>query len=121
MKIETHELTGDAVKINQLSGAALDWVVAHIEGFTPQRTCMYGRTTMWRGKLMYRPSSDWAAGGPIIEREKIAVDCDGTRWVASNNTKPVCYSADTPLIAAMRCFAASKLGDEVEVPEELLK
>lgn len=26
----------------------------------------------------------------------------------------------TPLIAAMRCFVASKLGDEVEVPDELL-
>ena len=25
----------------------------------------------------------------------------------------------TPLIAAMRCYVASKLGDEVEVPVEL--
>ena len=25
-----------------------------------------------------------------------------------------------PIIAAMRCFCASKLGDEVEIPEELL-
>ena len=28
-------------------------------------------------------------------------------------------SGSTPLIAAMRCYVASKLGDEVEVPEEL--
>lgn len=27
----------------------------------------------------------------------------------------------TPLIAAMRCFVASRLGDEIEIPEELLK
>jgi hypothetical protein len=27
--------------------------------------------------------------------------------------------APTPLIAAMRCYVASKLGDEVDVPEEL--
>jgi hypothetical protein len=26
---------------------------------------------------------------------------------------------DTCLIAAMRCYVASKLGDEVEIPEEL--
>ncbi len=26
----------------------------------------------------------------------------------------------TPLIAAMRCYVASKLGDEVDIPEELL-
>jgi hypothetical protein len=25
----------------------------------------------------------------------------------------------TPLVAAMRCYVASKLGDEVEVPDEL--
>jgi hypothetical protein len=25
----------------------------------------------------------------------------------------------TPLIAAMRCYVASRLGDEVDVPEEL--
>jgi hypothetical protein len=25
----------------------------------------------------------------------------------------------TPLIAAMRCFVASKLGDEIEIPKEL--
>lgn len=29
------------------------------------------------------------------------------------------YFGPTPLIAAMRCYVASKLGDEVEVPEEL--
>ena len=28
-------------------------------------------------------------------------------------------SGDTPLIAAMRCYVASKLGDTVELPEEL--
>ena len=28
--------------------------------------------------------------------------------------------AITPLIAACRCFVASKLGDEVEIPDELL-
>jgi len=30
-----------------------------------------------------------------------------------------CYGP-TPLIAAMRCYVASKLGEEVEAPEELL-
>jgi hypothetical protein len=25
----------------------------------------------------------------------------------------------TPLIAAMRCYVASKMGDEIELPEEL--
>jgi hypothetical protein len=29
------------------------------------------------------------------------------------------FWGDTPLIAAMRCFVTSKLGDEIEIPEEL--
>jgi hypothetical protein len=28
-------------------------------------------------------------------------------------------SGPTPLIAAMRCYVASKLGDEIEIPENL--
>ena len=31
-----------------------------------------------------------------------------------------CERGPTKLIAAMRCYVASKLGDEVDVPEELL-
>jgi len=30
------------------------------------------------------------------------------------------YYGSTPLIAAMRCYVASKLGDEVELPEETI-
>ena len=30
------------------------------------------------------------------------------------------WDGPTALIAAMRCFVASRLGDEVEVPEELV-
>lgn len=34
-------------------------------------------------------------------------------------TESECSYGPTPLIAAMRCYVASKLGDEVEIPEEL--
>lgn len=77
-------------------------------------------------------STDWSQGGPIIEREKISPRCqffmrgDGSydnsrnEWVATHWELPVCGVGPTPLIAAMRCFVASRLGDEVEIPEELL-
>ena len=72
----------------------------------------------------YTPSTDWAQGGPIIERKRIGIvpsEDDANVWVGSmfepdwkfNRTGP------TPLIAAMRCYVASKLGDEVEVPDGL--
>ncbi len=76
---------------------------------------------------LYMPTEDWAQGGPIIERECIQTwkdDCS-TEWLASAfgdssmDRAGVYDSGPTPLIAAMRCYVASKLGDEVEVPDEL--
>jgi Protein of unknown function (DUF2591) len=84
-----------------------------------------------------RYSSEWAQGGPIIEREmhKLFRNVGGT-WTAQIKYRIPYYSptydadigadayvskaGDTPLIAAMRCYVSSKLGDEVEIPEELL-
>lgn len=85
----------------------------------------------------YSPTTDWALGGPIIEQEKIGVwwathfvDDEGTEygnhWYAEpgmtdeNADKSyTCMTGPTALVAAMRCFVASHLGDEVDVPEEL--
>ena len=66
-------------------------------------------------------STDWALAGPIIEREKIALDTWGEEWLATRIEGSAISEAigPTPLIAAMRCYVASKLGDEVEVPNEL--
>ena len=99
------------IKTSELKGAALDWAVAQIE---------------FNGE--YRPislpdySTDWSQGGPIIEREKIRLDprkgqWEATIWNEANMQNP--SYGPTPLIAAVRCFVASKLGDEVEVPPEL--
>ena len=100
-------------KTSELTGAALDWAVNQIE-----QCCDDPYTPMF--------STSWAQGGAIIEREKIGLHCgDGTwgvaegKWEASH---PECLYVEhgtTPLIAAMRCYVASKLGDEVEIPEEL--
>ena len=43
-------------------------------------------------------------------------------WVVAkilSETAP--FHGPTPLIAAMRCYVASNLGEEVEIPEEVLK
>ena len=54
--------------------------------------------------------TDWAAGGPIIEREGInlrrSFDEDG--WTASvwRNNTTIFEHGETALIAAMRCFVA---------------
>lgn len=71
-------------------------------------------------------STDWSQGGPIIERERIRLDCAWSdEWTAQHpyNAKIDVYTGwtkgPTALIAAMRCYVTSKLGDEVEIPEEL--
>ena len=117
------------MKTSELSGAALDWAVGIIEGtaFDTEEISLFIED--WeQGEFNY--SSDWALAGAIIEREGIAVDCERSSgrvsgWVACNevagddNWDANVHYGTTPLIAAMRCYVTSKLGDEVELPEEL--
>ena len=100
------------VKTSELTRFALDWAVERCMGLPD-----YGQRDMEDG---YHPSTDWAQGGPIIEREEIRLTpplAGETDWLAACGNPDV--AGPTPLIAAMRCYVASKLGDEVNVPEEL--
>ena len=111
-------------KTNELEGAALDWAVAKCEGVAQGDDLDIG-FMLERG---YTPSTDWAQGGPIIEREKIGVtpmtvtvgDDRGKRhWFANHEDKTDFQDGPTALVAAMRCYVASKLGADVDVPKEL--
>ena len=106
------------VKTSELTGAALDWAVAKCEGFTFEDDS-YIRVCHAEGRHLY--STDWAQGGSIIERECIDVMFEGPEWYAYMRweDKTLQYDGQTPLIAAMRCYVASKLGGEIDVPEEL--
>lgn len=110
------------IKVSEATGAVLDWMVAKAEGWTVEDHIITHVTTKF-----YNPSSNWVQGGPIIEREKIGFDeCFGT-WAAdwyapkNSNRDGISMLGKSPLEAAMRCYVASKLGDEVEVPDELVK
>ena len=105
------------MKTSELTGAALDWAVSKCEG----NEINIRKGSLWIPKECY--STDWAQGGPIIEREAIQLTPDeyaGT-WAAymTNAGEPYEATGPTPLIAAMRCYVASKLGDEIEIPEGL--
>jgi hypothetical protein len=111
------------IKVSELADIALDWAVTTIED--PEAT-RFG-VSDWRdqrkhvvknGEYLYRWSSSWNQAGPIIERERINIDPDpdSAEWYAYYGEW---HGAPTPLIAAMRCYVASKLGDEVNIPEEL--
>jgi hypothetical protein len=100
------------MKTSELQGAALDWAVALIEH--PE----WKEQGFGSSFITYSPSFDWSQGGPIIGRERIClIDQGGDYWQALWGWKEA--FGPTPLVAAMRCYVASKLGDEVEVPDEL--
>ena len=112
------------IKVSEATGIVLDWMVAKCEGDSLDEFVEYYDTGWGEG---WHYSTDWAQGGPIIEREKIGFDeCFGT-WAAdwyapkNSNRDGISMLGKSPLEAAMRCYVASKLGDEVEVPDELVK
>ena len=114
------------MKTSELIGPALDWAVAKCEGLAPNVVqqmsgCFIAYTVnggcSW---IVLSPSTDWSQGGPISEREEIgAAKLLGVWTAALNGPNYKEYYGPTELIAKMRCYVASKLGDEVEIPEEL--
>ena len=126
------------MNVNELTGSKLDWAVAKCEGadrlhVNPHR--FEKRLIMQMADRpvyfdTFRFSTDWSQGGLIIEREKINTHSNTTRmakypdsdWLADcpEHGQCVSFTGRTPLIAAMRCYVASKLGNEIDIPEELL-
>ena len=125
------------MKTNELTGPALNWAVAKCEGRADVYYASTVKKMVWEGTYpmddgesgaaiyQYCPSTDWAQGGPIIEREHIGLISPSNKltmfWTADIGYESKFTQFDhDPLIAAMRCYVASKLGDEVDVPEELM-
>jgi hypothetical protein len=134
-------------KVSELDGRLLDAAVALAGGgvLDPHRPASElqmvledGRVVLEDGRVVlaggvrdghpgdaayfYSPSTDWAVGGPIIEREVIGITPLSVG--APSNQRPAGWLGDamgvtcigsTALIAAMRAYVASRLGDEVEL------
>lgn len=110
------------IKTTELTGPALDWAVAKCE-YDELAAARIQWPQYTKHFPLVSPSTDWSQGGPIIERERLGVGYTtegGATWLAARTDDPFYISGPTPLVAAMRCFVASQLGDEVEVPDELL-
>jgi hypothetical protein len=114
-------------KTSELLGAQLDWAVAAADNLLPKHISFDTNLThplVLDGIQSYGPSFVWSQGGPIIEREGISIypdesgDMPEVKWSA-DSPDALRWGGPTPLIAAMRCFVASKLGDEIEIPQPL--
>lgn len=115
------------IKTNELTGAALDWAVAvceNVEVDEKHTPIWFEADGLHAERVKYTPSENWTQGGPIIERENISLaapDALHEHWTALKGFVAYKHDGNAPLIAAMRCYVASKLGDEVEIPNELLE
>ena len=124
------------IKTSDLTLLALDWVTVECECAIPAQfksipALLNGTVRVFRGDISsysgpVSPSTNWAQGGPIIEREKINLNCGDDTWGVAEGVWEAAHPrgmnvsfGPTPLIAAMRCYVASKLGDEVDIPEGL--
>lgn len=143
MKIKTNELTGTAL---DWAVATCEGLPIRHDPMNFGRAFPEGGFWIWDdsgpiGKRDYRligrqynPSTNWTIGGPIIEREGIEVvrgnnlifpkgnekgEYEEPLWLASRDAGRE-FHGQTPLIAAMRCYVASKLGEEIEVPAEVM-
>ena len=92
-------------------------------------TCvLLPRNSMRQDPLPFCPSSDWSHCGPIIEKMDVQVRINDwpneVKWLgiarSADRMVMVCQKGTTPLIAACRAIVAAKLGDDVDVPEDLI-
>jgi Protein of unknown function (DUF2591) len=128
------------VEIKTLAGIALDWVIAKCEGYSfthdsinhlvekNGRLTILGHCTTGNNKKCgYSPSTDPAQGAPIIFDSGILSGPSpfpgaeyaagiGSEW----DTATHIHLGRTQLEAGLRCFAVSKLGETVDIPEQLL-
>jgi hypothetical protein len=111
------------VKTSELTGAALNWVVASIEW--PNDSAVKAAWDKQQINDLYPFDKDWSLTGPLLERIDY-LSKEDTDWVAGKCMLPsiCCYRywsrTSSVFTSIIRCYIASKLGDKVEVPDHLL-
>ncbi|WP_160300183.1 MULTISPECIES: phage protein NinX family protein [Xenorhabdus] len=123
------------IKTNALTGRALDWAVARAVGYESIRISSSTKDILIGyidRPVIYSPTWDWNQIPALLIDYRIAVipeRCTEAAfsggWYASfyfddekQHTTNIC---DTPQIAICRAVVAAQLGDEVEIPDELLE
>lgn len=128
------------IKITELSGDLLDWAVAKCEGLIDDDNEWMDNRFI--PEEFYHPSEQWSQAGEIIQREGISIrrheklgmwyamqckdsgDGELVRWskvtyigrTLHQGSRLQRFEGETPLIAVMRCYVASKMGEMITVP-----
>lgn len=117
------------LKSYELTSPALDWAVgiaANVDGLLFKNKVLYEGN----GRKSYYPSDDWYLVGPLLDELKMSVmhvedddplPIEDGPWTAAVPGADWGYTGPTALIAICRCYVQHKLGDDVEIPDELFK
>lgn len=145
MKLLTKDLTGNALSyaVNLAYGIPTiryeTWINKYIDSRPEQRRVLaIARARNWLKDLVDdkpgvaasvapKYASDWNATGPVIDDEICTLIKRDEVWEAEcfypkpPSERRFCYSSkgETASIASMRAFITSRLGAEVEVPDEI--
>ena len=122
------------IKVSEATPIQLDWLVAKCEGHIAN-IGHYGKVFIETPGIdgdeyfswsRFEPASSWDQGGPIIERERLCArplkevwGCWVTDKYGDIHALALSGFGPTPLIAAMRCYVCSVMGEIAEIPEEL--
>lgn len=143
MKIKTSELTGKALDFAVLKCERPDWVSNSKQPEIYVTGCGFTPSTSWSdaGPIIQREKiTIVCAEGEYNDEKAGTPDCYDTYWIAtigrlcaetaygsqgdnwgeSFQIDSQSMSGPTPLIAALRCYVASNLGKEVDIPDVLL-
>ncbi|WP_237858045.1 phage protein NinX family protein [Pseudomonas sp. PGPR81] len=125
------------VRTADLTGEALGWAVGKAEGLelelvgpaynNPWRVFARYHATVTERTERYNPWENWALGGALIEKYAAMVRGFPNQMYETLAIARVRIdgalawrSGQTPLIALCRAIVATKLGDTVQVPKELM-
>lgn len=121
--MDTLEKMMKKIQVSTATNNQLNWLVAKCERTDYIPVSGVNGIGMEFSATTY--TTDWSLMGPIVDREFISL----TGWRTPTHDMRVAHlelvstsvmgKGPTALIATARCYVVSKLGEEVEIPEEL--
>lgn len=125
------------VKVSEATPLQLDWMVAKCLASVHKDAVLNGTVmhgwwisglfvdpNYWISLDEFKPTTNWSQGGPVFSKARIGAmfhpewDSDWGAWPSEGDDHQE-VMGETELIAKARCFVASRLGAEMDVPEDL--
>lgn len=109
--------------VNQASGSILNYLVAKAEELNVIIECGSVQLIEKPDQSATVSYDDWAQAGPIIGQNDIELTkIDKIKWHAKmERIRGITQAtAEFQLLAAMRCYVKGFLGDEVDIPDDLI-